>query len=253
MAPSRFDALSEQLLRAGIAPRHVGRYVGELNDHFDDLVREETANGASLRAAKDRARERLGDDNDLAAVMLARPELQSLVARYPAAVFGLGPFVAVLAAIVLGVAIEAGIITLAHVLVPRPSAALRESFVSVLGVWNALNIAPLAVAIGLCAVGLRQRVPALWIVVGVACACLLGAFQQLSFTDNGHHGELSLAFGLLPPYPMTAIVNGLYRIAAMAVLGGAYWFAVHRRGSGQSGTVNRVPEPLPCRDTINCP
>ncbi|HEX4077870.1 MAG TPA: hypothetical protein VHX61_03220 [Rhizomicrobium sp.] len=83
MPPSGFEALRERLLRTGIAPRHVRRYVGELRDHFDDLVREETANGALQGEAEIRARRRLGSDSDLAAVMLACPELRSLAARYP--------------------------------------------------------------------------------------------------------------------------------------------------------------------------
>ena len=49
MPQPRFERLSERLLHAGIAPRHVRRYVRELGDHFDDLVREETAGGASPR------------------------------------------------------------------------------------------------------------------------------------------------------------------------------------------------------------
>ena len=43
MPQPSFDHLSERLLRAGIAPRHVRRYARELSDHFDDLVREEIA------------------------------------------------------------------------------------------------------------------------------------------------------------------------------------------------------------------
>lgn len=41
----RFENVREQLLRAGVAPRHAKRYLRELNDHFDDLVREHTETG----------------------------------------------------------------------------------------------------------------------------------------------------------------------------------------------------------------
>ena len=43
MPQPRFDRLTERLLTAGIAPRHVRRYARELSDHYDDLVREEMA------------------------------------------------------------------------------------------------------------------------------------------------------------------------------------------------------------------
>ena len=48
MPQPRLSTLKERLLRGGIAPRHVHRYVAELKDHFDDLAPEETACGANL-------------------------------------------------------------------------------------------------------------------------------------------------------------------------------------------------------------
>jgi hypothetical protein len=66
MPQPRFDRLSERLLHAGIAPRHVRRYARELGDHFDDLVCEEKADGVTRDLAETRARSRLGHDEDLA-------------------------------------------------------------------------------------------------------------------------------------------------------------------------------------------
>src|ERR1700744_526711 len=93
MPQPSFDHLSERLLRAGIAPRHVRRYARELSDHFDDLVQEAIAGGAARSLSETRALSRLGHDDDLAEAMLVRPELRSLTSRYPWAVFGLGPVV----------------------------------------------------------------------------------------------------------------------------------------------------------------
>jgi hypothetical protein len=235
MQPSGFDALREHLLRAGIAPRHVRRYIGELRDHFDDLVREETANGASRGAAEIKARTRLGSDDDLAAVMLSRPNQRSLAARYPLAVFGLGPIVMVLAAIVVALAAEFFIFKVAPVLLPRASVAQRESFVFAINIWNSLAtyVAPLAIAAALCIVGLRQRMSPTWIFVGIAIACFFGAFQEMSFSDNGHHGQLIVASGLVPPFSTRLIVRGLYRIViTFALAGAAYWFGLRWRDSG---------------------
>jgi hypothetical protein len=244
MPPSGFDALREQLLRAGIAPRHVRRYIGELRDHFNDLVREETASGASRSEAESRARMRIGSDGNLAAVMLARPELRSLAARYPLAVFALGPFALVVAAIVAGLVAELGIFKIAHMLVPHPSAAQRESFILAIAVWNTLAtyVAPLAIAAALCIVGLRQRMPPAWIFVAIACACFFGAFQEINFSDDGHHGELIIGSGLLPPFHARLIVRGLYRLAITAVLAGAaWWFGVFWRGSGAAEIGKAAP------------
>jgi len=237
MQPSGFDILREQLLRAGIAPRHVRRYIGELRDHFDDLVREEVASGASQRVAEIQARKRLGNDSDLAAVVLSRPDLRSLTARHPLAVFTLGPVAMVLAAIALGLAVEIGVFELIPAFVPHPSAAQRGALVFVVAIWNliATYAAPLAIAMGFCVVGLRQRMPAKWIFVGIASACVLGAFQEINFSDDGHHGELSLGSGLMPPFPMHLIVQGFYRFMVTGLLASAaYWFGTRAQKMGET-------------------
>jgi hypothetical protein len=228
MLQTRFDALREQLLRAGIAPRHVRRYIAELRDHFDDLVREERANGAAVGAAEAKARARLGSDDELASVMLARPELRSLTARYPWAVFGLGPVAMVVAALTVCLLLEFASFNVAHTLFPHPTAGEREGFVFAVSIWNALwtYVAPFAIAAGLCLLGLRQRMPAAWIFTGIALACFFGAFQEIHFRDDGHHGELSLGSGLFSPFPVKLLVHGLQRaIVTFALAGGLYWFA----------------------------
>ena len=50
-----FDELVERLLRAGVAPRHVRRYLRELGDHLADLRAEEEHAGKS-RAMRNRRR-----------------------------------------------------------------------------------------------------------------------------------------------------------------------------------------------------
>jgi hypothetical protein len=42
-----FDELRERLLRAGVAPRHVRRYLRELSEHLADLRAEEERAGKS--------------------------------------------------------------------------------------------------------------------------------------------------------------------------------------------------------------
>jgi hypothetical protein len=104
--PDRFDRLGERLLRAGIAPRHVRRYVTELRDHFHDLVREETQNGRSQEAAEASAHARIGSDGDLSDTMSARSDLRSITARFPFAVFGFGPAFLLASAVVVAVLAE---------------------------------------------------------------------------------------------------------------------------------------------------
>ncbi len=94
MQPHPFESLAERLLRAGVAPRHVRRYLRELSEHQEDLLRAELAKGSDAIAAREAARARLGTEESLAQSMLERPELRSTAARFPALVFGFGPVLA---------------------------------------------------------------------------------------------------------------------------------------------------------------
>ena len=53
--------LQTQLLRSGVAPRHVHRTVVELDAHFDDLVDEALDSGTDLAQAEQQAIRQLGD------------------------------------------------------------------------------------------------------------------------------------------------------------------------------------------------
>src|ERR1700730_1038243 len=85
-----FHELRERLLRAGVAPRHVRRYLTELADHLDDLRAEEERAGCSRAEAESAALVRLGRMDDLARAMIEQRQFQSLSARAPGAIFGLG-------------------------------------------------------------------------------------------------------------------------------------------------------------------
>jgi len=93
-----FEHLRERLLKGGIAPRHVRRYLRELADHLDDLAAAEREAGQSKEEALRISRDRLGNEDHLAEAMLARPDLKSWAARAPWLLFGLAPPVAILAA-----------------------------------------------------------------------------------------------------------------------------------------------------------
>jgi hypothetical protein len=89
--PTPFPALRETLLRAGIAPRHVRRYLSELTDHLADLTAEEQSQGLSPSDARAAALTRLGTPDTLAQAMMSQPGLHSFTARAPWAVFSLTP------------------------------------------------------------------------------------------------------------------------------------------------------------------
>ncbi|MES2253684.1 MAG: hypothetical protein V4559_01440 [Pseudomonadota bacterium] len=231
-----FDRLSERLLRAGIAPRHVRRYTRELSDHFDDLVREEIAGGASRALAETQALSRLGSEDNLAVAMLERPELRSFMARFPWAVFGVGPVALLASSVAVALVAERGIIDAATVWVPllgfTPGPVAAHAFTQIMLVWNTLAIygAPLLFAWLFYWMGSRQRMPKAWIITGVVLVCVMGGFQNLTFYDTGCKGcgHLDLTSGLLPPFPNLA--EGLARAALNLTLAGSLWrLAIRRR------------------------
>jgi len=229
----RFDQLRERLLRAGVAPRHVRRYVTELRDHFDDVVREEIEKGINQSAAEYMARARIGSDDQLSAVMLARPDLRSITSRFPWAVFGVGPVLMLVIVIVATVLIE-GLFLYSHRELVRlwgeTLPATPPDWVKVLVFqWNFLvtYVAPLMVAALLVVLGVRQRMSAHWIMFGVALVCIVGAFHLVDATwgDLGTEPpEIRVTLALAPPFPQWLINEGLLRAAInLALVGSGYW------------------------------
>jgi hypothetical protein len=92
-----FDNLRERLLLGGVAPRHVRRYLRELDEHLDDLTAQQRQGGYDGEDAAIRARARLGGDDELASAMLAQKRFRSWTARAPWAVFLFLPPIAALA------------------------------------------------------------------------------------------------------------------------------------------------------------
>jgi len=78
-----FNALATRLLRSGIGPGHVHRTVGELRDHYDDLVDAAVDDGANSKQARRRATAELGTMDDFVAQMESRRELKTWSLRYP--------------------------------------------------------------------------------------------------------------------------------------------------------------------------
>jgi hypothetical protein len=87
----RFESISERLLKAGVAPRHVSWYVGELEDHLDELKMQFRRSGCSGEEAELLARARLGDENELVLAMLEQPGVRAWSTRMPWLVFSVVP------------------------------------------------------------------------------------------------------------------------------------------------------------------
>lgn len=213
--------LRERLLRGGVAPRHVRRYLRELRDHYDDALRAELATHADVARARQAAWARLGTEDTLAQSMLDRPELRSTAARFPRLVFGVAPALGWLGApIVIAVALS---------LLPEalrravPAADAARVMFTLLVVYT--RLVPVLLGAALLTAAVDRRLRPTWPLAGVAVIDVLAGTLSVYLAP----GELGVTSTLLPwlaplsslfgPTDVMALALGLLKGACMLVLG----------------------------------
>jgi len=213
-----FARLKERLLQGGVAPRHVRRLIAELADHYDDVLDDELDKGLSADAARVAAWARMGAEDDVVGSILARPELQSLPARFPRLIFGLGPFALWIATIV---ASGYGLMLLFHVLrtvgLLPPSGTPEPTWLhgpASAACFFYAHILPLIIGAGVMVAAARQRVAPLWPMVGAGVISLVAALISIdvAFAQSvGEKGRLSIGLGVAAEQlPQTVAMTALY-------------------------------------------
>ncbi len=202
-----FDAVAETLLKGGVAPRHVRRYVRELDEHLDDLMAQQRASGYDDEDAALRARARLGDDAELAQAMLDQPGMRSWPARLPWLVFLLLP--PILTA-VIGLALYAAFYYVGNgaakinAVLPVPESGLIGFSVAAMTAVNVLAVPVMATLLAILAQ--RQRLKLRWPLLGIGL--LLLATPMLSSHFGHHHdGRLGLQYGLVIPIRWSLVMR----------------------------------------------
>jgi len=218
-----FDELRERLLRAGVAPRHVRRYLTELTDHLADLRAEEERAGRGRADAESEALLRLGEMDDLAKAMIEQRQFQSWCVQAPWAMFGLAPL-----------CLLAGAYFVAcfylwcgwNIFLPGADTPFGVRTGPIDGFANIYFQAgkfyyfgaPILVgwAIGLVAV--RQRLKAVWPTVGFFLIAWMGATAQIHASRTavpGGLGHITIDFFALGP-SVEGVSHGLFH--ALAIL-----------------------------------
>jgi hypothetical protein len=198
-----FEGLEDRLLRGGIAPRHVKRYLRELSEHLADLTEAQAVAGHDREDAAIRARAALGPDAELADAMLKQRDFRSVSARFPWAVFGiLPPFGAALGVVlpVLLIAVSAKA-ALALSLVERgmvEPAWMQFSIHALLATGN-LFAMPLTMLL-LTMIIWRQRLPTSWLLLALAVIAPLALHAGIEFPATAEIARqkgaaLTLGFG----------------------------------------------------------
>ncbi len=180
--PAQFESLRDRLLRGGVAPRHVTRYLAELTDHLDDLIAELERAGLDRESAETSALSRLGNTENLAKPMLARKEFRSWSHRAPWAVFFIAPLAALVVVNFASLAVFLVIIEffgsgIAHVPMFVPG-WFRGVFTAI--TEFDLFLLPLMLGWAISSIAVHQRMKPLWPVLGLI---VIAAFCGLQTYD----------------------------------------------------------------------
>lgn len=186
-----FHELRERLLRAGVAPRHVRRYLTELADHLADLRAEEECAGRSRADAESAALVRLGGVDDLAKAMIEQRQFQSWCVRAPWAMFGLAPLFALAGAYFVALLILWSGWKIFLPGADTPFVRIDGFAIFYFGVGRLLYFgAPILVGWAIGFIAARQRFNAVWPTVGLALIALMGGTAQV------HAGRTAVPGGL---------------------------------------------------------
>ena len=182
--PKPFYELRERLLHAGVAPRHVRRYLAELNDHLADLRAEEEHAGRSRADAESAALVRLGGMDDLAKAMIEQRQFQSWCVRAPWAMFGVAPLLFLAAAwfVALFILWSGWNIFLPDAATPFGVGHYRMFDLANLYFQLGRSIylgAPILVGWGVVFLAARQRFKTIWAAVGLILVACLGGTGQV--------------------------------------------------------------------------
>ena len=222
--PAPFEALEDRLLRGGIAPRHVKRYLRELSEHLADLTQAQSDLGYDAADAAARARAALGPDAELADAMLKQRDFRAISARFPWLVFGVMPpfalilgFLLILIATVL-IGVAAGAIVPDHRYPHTVPIPLWYHWTASGLLFAANFLFTTALAFLLVWMAQRQRLKTVWPLLGMAVILLMGLHGDFSADTR----RVSIGLGtMLPFYPVKSPFGPLPRIDLPTLAGQA--------------------------------
>jgi hypothetical protein len=199
-----FAALRETLLRNGIAPRHVRRYLVELGEHLQDLADRQRQEGHDGVDAMMHARVLLGSDDELAAAMLEQKQFRSWIARAPWAVFILPPPLIALAISIMFFGSLArlgehyGFLARNAALAPLWYQTLAADIAAILN----LCVMPLTATLFV-AVAARQRLSLIWPLAATLVLLVLFIHSDATFAPTDV--ERGIVLGFAPIFQQSAV------------------------------------------------
>ncbi|MGA9583822.1 MAG: hypothetical protein WBQ95_00765 [Terracidiphilus sp.] len=215
-----FSELRECLLKSGVAPRHVRRYIFELSEHLADLRAEEIAGGRNRNDAEAAALLRLGATDELAKAMIDQRQFQAWSARAPWAIFGLAPILLLSGAwfVALFILWSGWQMFLPHAETPFGGAP----HYGIVNIYFQLGkmiyfIAPFLVGWAIGLIAIRQRLKSAWPAIGLTLLAYFAGTAQVHADRNqvlNGFGHINLGFG----FDGQSISQGLMRILVVLVI-----------------------------------
>ena len=200
--PNPFHELRERLLIAGVAPRHVRRYLAELADHLADLKAEERRAGRTEVEAESAALLRLGGIEDLCRAMTEQRQFQSWSSRLPWATFGLLPLLLLSASYFVACFILWSGWRIFLPAATTPFVPIHGLAILYFGIGRWIYYdAPILVGWVIAIAAARQRSKSLWPAVGLIPIAWMGSAAQVHATRAvlpAAIGHVSMSFSFLP-------------------------------------------------------
>ncbi len=232
----QFDRLRDRLIGEGVARRHVRRLLGELADHYEDAVRAGLAKGLDTETATAAAWQRLGSEDEIAASILALPELRSLPARFPRTISAAGPILLWVGITIASCFLLAGFTHALQTfgLVPPPRTSIEpiwlQNLLNVMA-FAYLRVLPVAIGAGIAFTFARHLLVPVWTISGAVALSLLSGFLSYSLTfptEVGQAGALQIGWAVSSVQLRSSLMFTAMNICSILVV---YWLARRSRGS----------------------
>lgn len=221
------------MLKGGLAPAVVRRMTRELDDHYSDTRNSLLAEGLSEAEADRLAREQVGDLDSISDTALAKPELKSVISRYPKSTLLFAPFAVFILTAVAIIAVVAGLLSINPITEGGQPPAWFFLLINALKIFY-LYLLPAALAIAVVVLGRNRLISPVLVAVAVVLVAFVGSWMNIHLIQSSEPGGSSIGATLnlmgFVPGPnrimLHVLLNASLRMAATCALALGAWYFV---------------------------
>ena len=187
-----------RMLKGGLAPAVVSRMTRELGDHHRDLRNSLMAEGHSEADADLQAKGQVGDLVAISDAALAKPELKSMISRYPKTTLLFVPFMIFILTAVAIIGAVAGLLSINPIPEGEHPSAWFFVLLTALEVFY-LYLLPVVLAIAVTVLGINRLISPVLIAVAVVFVAFVGSWLNVHLnmpTETGG-GSIGVTLNLM--------------------------------------------------------